>query len=165
MTEARPIPRLAAAIALSLALAAPGVAQPTAPEIRDAWARATPAGAKTGAAYATLVNPGAAADRLVAVSTPVAGQAQLHTHTDDAGILRMEAVTAIDLPAGTSTTLKPGSQHIMLLELRQPLTPGDSFPMTFTFEKAGTIGVDIKVLKAGATASTDAPAHDMSKMK
>jgi periplasmic copper chaperone A len=165
MTGAKRVHRLVVAIALSLALAVAAAAQPTAPEIADAWARATPAGAKTGAAYATLVNGGTTADRLMAVSTPVAGKAQLHAHLDDAGVLRMEMVAAIELEPGTSTALKPGGQHIMLFELKRPLKQGESFPMAFTFEKAGTIWMQVKVLKAGAMAATDAPAHDMDEMK
>jgi copper(I)-binding protein len=165
MIGAKRVHRLVIAIAVSLVLAGSAGAQPTGPEISDAWARATPAGAKTGAAYATLVNGGAAADRLMAVSTPVAGRAQLHANMGDAGIMRMEAVAAVELKPGTSITLKPGGQHIMLLELKRPLKAGESFPMAFTFEKAGTIWKQVKVLKAGAMAATDAPAHDMSNMK
>jgi hypothetical protein len=165
MTGLKRLHRLVVAIALSLALAVSAGAQPTAPEIRDAWARATPAGAKAGATDATLVNGGTTADRLVAASTPVAGRAQLHAHIDDAGVLRMETVAAIELKPGTSTTLSPGGQHIMLLELKRPLMPRESFPTAVTLEKAGTLWMQVKVLKAGATAAPDAPAHDMDKMK
>jgi copper(I)-binding protein len=165
MTGARRVSRLVIALALSLAVAAAAAAQQAAPEVRDVWARATPAGAKTGAAYATLVNNGAVGDRLVAVSTPVAGRAQLHAHIEDGGIMRMESMAAIELAPGASTTLKPGGQHIMLLELKRPLTLGETFPIAFTFEKAGTIWKQVKVLKAGAMAATDAPAHDMGTMK
>ena len=157
--------RLAVAIALVLALAAAERAPPSAPEIRDAWARATPAGAKTGASYATLVNGGTTADRLVAVATPVAGRTQLHGQSNDADIMRMEEVAAIELEPGASATLKPGGRHIMLLDLTRPLKLGESFPMAFTFEKAGTIWTKVTVLKAGAMAATAAPAHDMGGMK
>jgi copper(I)-binding protein len=53
----------------------------------------------------------------------------------------------------------------MLLELKRPLMPRESFPTAVTLEKAGTLWMQVKVLKAGATAAPDAPAHDMDKMK
>ncbi len=55
----------------------PGLAQSgaTVPiTVERAWARATPGNVKTGGAYMTLVDHGTAADRLVGVSTPVAGK-------------------------------------------------------------------------------------------
>jgi len=48
-------------------------------KIENAWARPTPAGTSTSAAYMTLVAP--AADRLVSVSTP--GETGRSAHCDD----------------------------------------------------------------------------------
>jgi periplasmic copper chaperone A len=123
------MPRLIAGVLL-LAAAAAADAPPAGPiAIRDAWARATPSGAKTGATYGRLVNTGASDDRLVGVSTPVAERAQLHAHVDAAGVMRMEPVSSIELTAGTSTVLAPGGRHIMLFGLKRPLKPGESFPL------------------------------------
>ena len=54
------------------------------------------------------------------------------------------------LPAGQEVALKPGATHIMLLGLTRPLRPGQSFPLTLVFEKAGTRAVTVSVEKAGA---------------
>jgi copper(I)-binding protein len=150
MTAVRAMPRLIAGVLL-LAAAAAADAPPAGPiAIRDAWARATPSGAKTGATYGTLVNTGASDDRLVGVSTPVAERAQLHAHVDAAGVTRMEPLSSIELTAGTSTVLAPGGRHIMLFGLKRPLKPGESFPLALTFQKAGTVRVEVTVQEAGA---------------
>ena len=39
----------------------------------------------------------------------------------------------------------------MLIDLEAPLVRGQSFPMTLTFEKAGSLTVTVKVEKPGAT--------------
>lgn len=38
----------------------------------------------------------------------------------------------------------------MLLGLERPLREGETFPMTLTFEKAGTVAIQLVVKKAGA---------------
>jgi periplasmic copper chaperone A len=136
------------ALATLLLLAGGAAAQTGLVEVKNAWARATPGKAETGAAYLTLESP--TADRLTGVSTPVAKKAELHTMTMDGGIMKMRPLAGIDLPAGQPVTLQPGAMHIMLLGLTQPLVTGQSFPLTLSFEKAGTREVTVSVEKAGA---------------
>jgi copper(I)-binding protein len=102
----------------------------------------------------TVVSP--VADRLIAVETPVAERARLHTHrmTSD-GTMEMRGVEAIPLKPGESVTLKPnGEFHVMLMGLKQPLKEGESFPMTFVFEKGGRREATVKVESARAMAPT-----------
>jgi len=144
---------LAAALAAGFAVAAS--AQQSTIAVTDAWARATPQGAKTGAAYVTVANQGSVPDKLVSASTPVAAEAQLHTMTDDNGVMKMRPVSAVDVKPGASVTLKPGGMHVMLMGLKQPLSAGQSFPLTLTFEKAGKVETTVKIAKAGAMTGTD----------
>ena len=143
------MPRYLLGIAASLLYCIAAGAQTGSIEIKEAWARATPGGAQNGAAYVTLVSP--TGDRLTGVSSPVAEKAELHQMTNDGGIMKMREVTAIDLPPGTSVSLKPGGLHVMLMGLKHPLQPGQSLPMTLQFEKSGTREVDVAVGKVGAT--------------
>jgi copper(I)-binding protein len=132
----------------ALLLATSVSAQTGSPEIKKAWARATPGKAETGAAYLTIQS--ATPDRLTAVSTPVAGKAELHEMTMQGGVMKMRSLAALELPAGQAVVLKPGALHIMLVGLKQPLHVGESFPLTLEFEKAGRREVNVVVEKAGA---------------
>ena len=136
-------------------------AQPTARvEVTKAWARATPGKSTIGAAYATVTAP--AGDKLIGAATPVAGSAQIHEHSMENGIMKMRQVDAVPLPAGQAVTLSPGGYHIMLMDLKAPLVAGQSFPLTLTFEKAGT--VEAMVTVGGVGASGPADGHDMQHM-
>ncbi|HYM04666.1 MAG TPA: copper chaperone PCu(A)C [Stellaceae bacterium] len=126
------------------------MAQAPAVEADHVWARATPAGAKTAVLYMTLVNKGAAADRLVSVSTPAAGEASLHETTVDNGMTRMRPIAALDVKPGTPTVLQPGGLHVMLTELKGPLIAGQKFSVTLTFANAGKVDVTAVVEKVGA---------------
>lgn len=125
-------------VAFSASAASSGV------EVSEAWARATPPGAKTAAIYLTLSNTGETAS-LVAASTPVAERAELHTHKHEDGMMRMEQVPAIEIPAGGEARLKPHGDHVMLFGLRQGLTPGERVSLTLEFDDGRTLELEVPV--------------------
>ena len=136
------------ALAASLVVASAALAQTNQLEVSNAWARATPGKAENGAAYLTIQSP--TPDRLLSVSTPVAKKAELHTMSMEGMVMQMRPLADLDIPAGQPVTLKPGGQHVMLLGLDAPLREGQSFPLTLTFEKAGTRTVTVAIEKPGA---------------
>jgi periplasmic copper chaperone A len=143
----RNLSSLTAALVFALFTSA-AAAQGGSVEIKDAWARAMPGGAQSGAAYVTLQS--ATGDRLTGASTPVAKMAELHSMTMDNGVMKMRQVEGIDLPAGRPVSLQPNGYHIMLMQLAQPLKEGQTFPLTLTFAKAGPENVTVTVEKVGS---------------
>ncbi len=116
----------------------------------DAWARATPPGAKVAAGYFTVENAGAASDRLVSASSP-AGEVALHKMSMQGGVMRMEPVAGgIVVPPGGSVTLAPGGTHAMFTGIKAPFTEHARVPLTLHFEKAGDVDVVLDVLSIGA---------------
>jgi periplasmic copper chaperone A len=151
---------LSAVLVFFATLSGGAFAQGTAVQVTDAWARATPGGAQTAAAYVTITST--AGDRFTGASTPAAQKAELHTMTMDGNVMKMRQVDSIDLPAGKTVTLKPGGYHIMLTGLAQPLTEGQTFPLTLTFDKAGAREINVTVQKIGSMGpGTPMPGMDM----
>jgi copper(I)-binding protein len=126
--------------------------------IDQPFARATPA--KVGGVFMMLKNAGGNADRLVKAASPVAETVELHTHVKDGDAMRMRPVENIPVPAKGQTALEPGGYHVMLIGLKQALKEGTSFPLTLTFEKAGTVTLDIPVQKAGSSGAPAAGGHE-----
>jgi copper(I)-binding protein len=143
----------------SLLIAAAAMAQTGQVEVKDAWARATPGKAETGAAYLTIQST--IPDRLVGVSTPVAKKAGLHTMTMEGSVMKMRPLAGIDVPANQPVALKPGAMHIMLEGLNEPLQAGKSFPLMLNFEKAGQKQVQVAIEKAGAAGPGGQAGMDM----
>jgi hypothetical protein len=144
-------------------------------EVTGAWARTSPAVAEAGAVYLTITNGGDADDALVDVTVDdaVAGKAELHetveaeeaggdttmagemsgettrdtTGMDDGmgGMMQMQPVDEIAVPAGESVALEPGGYHVMLLELAEPLEEGGTVELVLTFEEAGDVTVTAEV--------------------
>lgn len=114
--------------------------------VSDAWSRAMPPTAPTGAVYFTLQNPSGEDDRLIGVSTPRAERAELHTHVQQGELMSMQKVEAVELPANGTLQFKPGGHHVMLFKMTQPLKAGETFPLTLQFDKAGELTLEVKIL-------------------
>lgn len=114
--------------------------------IEDAYARASRPGAPTGAMFMTIVNAGQEDDRLIGVATPAAHMAELHTHTEENGVMKMRPVEeGFEIPAGGMHMLQRGGDHVMLMGVMSELVNGDTVPLVLTFEKAGEIAIEVMV--------------------
>lgn len=114
--------------------------------ISEAFSRASLPSAPVGGGYMTIVNSGAADDRLIAVSSPISEKAEIHEMAKDGEVMRMrELPDGLAIAAGSSVELKPGGLHIMFMGLKQPTVEGERFPVTLTFEKAGSVDLVVEV--------------------
>ncbi|WP_180682921.1 copper chaperone PCu(A)C [Tepidicella baoligensis] len=105
--------------------------------VEDAWVRGTVAQQKATGAFMRLT-PSANA-RLVEASSPVAGVTEIHEMVMEKDVMKMRQIPGLDLPAGQTVELKPGGYHVMLMDLKQPLQPGQSVPITLVFEDANKL--------------------------
>ena len=121
--------------------------------ITQPWARATPKGASAGAGYLTVTNNGTAADRLTCAGSDAAAQCQIHTMSMENGVMKMRPVEGgLEIKPGETVTLRPGSDHVMFVNLKHPFETGSAVEATLQFEKAGTVKVELPVVAIGAAA-------------
>lgn len=145
-------PRLLAASLLMGLIGSIGVviAAGTADQITvvDAHVRLAPPGARATAAFMTLRNAGAPAASLVSAAASAASVTELHNHTNDGGVMRMRQVREILVPAKGEVQLKPGSYHVMLIDMKVPLNEGDKVAITLEFADGSSKTVDAAVIRA-----------------
>jgi periplasmic copper chaperone A len=133
--------------------------------IEKPWARATPKGAEVGGAYLTIENKGAAADRLTGGSADFA-TVEIHEMKSENGVMQMREVPGgLEVPAHGSVGLAPGGYHIMFTHLAHALAKGDTIKATLTFEHAGPVAVEFKVLGVGAAGTGGGTGGAMKGMK
>ena len=144
---------MAAACALAT-LAACAAPQPRADtiEVSSVYVVGGVAGAPA-ALYATIANPTNSPDTLVALTTPIADRADLHTqmqHGEGLGAMVMMApVAAIPIPSGDTVRLSPGGRHGMLSGLHRPIVPGDTVDVELVFRTAGAVAARAAVVRYG----------------
>lgn len=106
-------------------------------KILNPWVRAAGSNA---ALFMAIDNTKNKPDKLIGVETIASSHIDLHNHVDMGnGILHMEKVDSIDIPADGYMMLKPGGHHIMLRELHGPLQQGGVVRFTLKFESGKTV--------------------------
>ena len=120
------------AIALTLVSSASGASDTLI--ISDAWVRATPPGIMMTAGYASLENVSKDVITITGVSAEVAGHTSLHETRIERDRSTMRPVAKLSIKAGERVSLKPGSLHIMLMKLSEPLTDGQSIDICLELE-------------------------------
>ena len=105
--------------------------------VTEPWVRATVPQQKATGAFMQLKADQSM--RLVAGKSPVAGVVEIHEMAIDNGVMKMRQIPGIEIPAGQTLALKPGSYHVMLMDLKQQVKDGDTVPITLEF-----VGLDNK---------------------
>lgn len=143
-------------LALALAALAATAAANAQVEAKNVWARATVQGQMGTGAFMTL----AATEplRLVGAASPVAGVVEIHEMAMQGNVMRMRAIEGLDLAAGQPVELKPGGLHVMLMDLKRTLAPGEKIPVELRFENKDRKPI---VLKVEAEVRAAAPAGPM----
>jgi copper(I)-binding protein len=121
-------------------------------QIGHPWARATPPTAPSGGGFLSITNTGTTPDRLISVKSPAAGIVQVHEMKMDGNVMRMrELDKGLEIAPGATVNLAPGGLHLMMMGLKAPLKKDEKVPVTLTFEKAGSIDVELAVMPMGAS--------------
>lgn len=114
--------------------------------VTDEWARPILVAGRPGGAFFNIKNNGTEADKLVGASSSISPRVEIHTHSMVDGVMKMRQVEGgLDIPAGETVELKPGSYHIMMFETNNKYAPGDKIDLKLEFEKAGTIEKTLEV--------------------
>ncbi len=136
--------------------------------ISNPWTRVTPPGATVAGGFMTITNKGKAADRLVGGTSGIAGRFEVHQMTMEDGVMKMREVTGgLEIKPGETVELKPGSYHVMFMDLKSNPVEGTPVNGTLKFEKAGETKIDYHVAPLGAKSAGGkaAGADDMNKMQ
>ncbi|ADM09657.1 hypothetical protein PB2503_08009 [Parvularcula bermudensis HTCC2503] len=100
-------------------------------------------GALSTAAYFTLRS--STGDRLLAASSDAAEVVEIHTMTMKEGVMAMDRLDALILPAGESIALEPGGYHLMMIRPSPDLTTAEEVEVTLDFETAADVTLTLPV--------------------
>lgn len=124
------------------------------------FTRATLPNAPVGGGFLTIENAGTEADRLVSATSPVSDDVQIHEMSMEGDVMKMRALPdGIELPAGETVTLAPGGYHLMFMAIKQPFVEGETVPVTLTFEKAGSVELELPIMAPAADGPAEHAGH------
>ena len=106
-----------------------------------AWIRVLP-GALPAGAYVTLENAGDKPVALRGAGSTIYADVMLHRSSTAGGMSRMTMVDALDVPAHGKAELAPAGYHLMLMQPKAPVKPGDTVTLTLQFGDGSTLATD-----------------------
>lgn len=121
-------------------------------QVIGAWARETRPGQSVGAAYLRIRSK----ERLdlIRVESAASSAAELHQMSMADGIMKMREVKAVRIDPGREIELGPRGTHVMLVNLKRPLNPGDKVPLKLVFRRpdgsTGAVAVQARVRSIAA---------------
>ncbi len=104
--------------------------------ISDAWVRATNPGQEVGAAYMTFLSKQDIT--LMSIESSVTDSVEIHNMTMENGVMKMRMLENLALKAGEPYKLAPGGFHLMLFDLKKPLTVGEQVSFTLHFKSTSS---------------------------
>lgn len=117
----------------------------SAPTVERAYL-ADPIGDGPTAMYVSIRNDMEGPVALVAVETEAADQVELHTQRRSGDMMVMEQLDSIPIDAGGVMQMRPGADHIMLLDPHPSLFAGDTVAATLVFSSGQRVETEVPVV-------------------
>jgi copper(I)-binding protein len=153
--------RLAAPLLISLGFLMSATTASAQTTVSEPWVRGTVPQQKATGMFGRIQS--VQGGKVVSASSPQAGVVEIHEMAMEGNVMKMRALTALELPAGKAVELKPGGHHVMLMDLKQPLKAGDTVSVNLVVEgkdgKRETVVVKAPVRALGAAAAKPVDEH------
>jgi periplasmic copper chaperone A len=112
--------------------------------VKAAWIRWLPAELPAGG-YLTLANRGDRPLVLIGASSAAYGEIGLHRSVREGGMSKMAQVASITIPAHSTLDFAASGYHLMLMQQRGAVSPGQHVPITLHFAGGQAQMVDFEV--------------------
>lgn len=135
--------------------------------VENPYVRATPPGLPNSAAFMSISNSSDKDISLVSARSDASSVVELHTHDMKDGVMKMYQVPKINIKANSSTVLKPGGFHIMLIGLKtKPLKEEMNVEIELHFSNGQNLKVfaPVKKVMSGMMMGKHKMKKDMPKM-
>jgi copper(I)-binding protein len=118
-------------------------------EVSGAWVREAPPGAAMLAAYMKINNTGTDNRVLTRIESPRFQHVMLHQSIVVDGIAKMHHQDSLEIPAGDSLILEPGSYHLMMPAPDDAVQRDQCIEFTLHMKNGERITVNATVKRAG----------------
>jgi periplasmic copper chaperone A len=116
--------------------------------VTDGWVRLSAVRANPSAAYFTL-HGGPKDATLISVTSPVAIRAEMHESMNHGGLMSMEPLKTVKVPAGGTVAFAPGGRHVMLYFVNPGVKPGWTMDLRYSFSDGTVFTQRAKVVGPG----------------
>jgi len=123
--------------------------------VEEAWVRLPPPVADTAAAYMKIENHGDKDIEITAIETDVAESPEFHSMEMHGGMMHMQKMGKVVVPAHGDMSFGPGGNHLMLVGLTRALKTGEHLMITLKTSDGESIMVHAEVKDMRGNAGHD----------
>ncbi len=113
--------------------------------IMNAWIREAIPPVTVNAGYMTLINTNAQDVELVKLESDAFSKIEVHEMSHVNGMMKMQKLSKIIIPANGQLKLSPGGKHLMMKEPKQDFVKGQTIDITLTFKSGLTQTITVNV--------------------
>ena len=115
-------------------------------EVSDAWIKNLPPSVPVRAGYMTLHNNGQSTVVIRGARSAAFASVEIHRSVMQDGMMQMEPVESLEIPAGATLQLKPGGYHLMM-HIIEATRPGQEIELVLQFSDGSSQQLTMTVLK------------------
>ena len=116
--------------------------------IEDFWIKSSIGNHKITSGYLKIKNTNNFDERLISVVSDFSKKTELHGMAVKNDIMTMKKLdNGLMIRAGTEIHLRPGSYHLMFINLNGQVKVMNSYKVNFIFENSGSVMIDMPVLE------------------
>jgi copper(I)-binding protein len=119
-------------------------------QVKEAWIRWLPANVP-GGGYMTVINTGSAVRVLISASSPDYGEVGIHQTRIRNGMNEMRPVGSVELKPRIPVRFAEGGYHLMLMQPKRSLEPGDRVLITLRFVQGPSVEARFEVRAGNST--------------
>ncbi len=113
----------------------------------EAWIRHLPPAVPVRAGYVVITNPSSKPVTIVAAASPAFARVEFHRSVERDGQMQMQRVESVTIEPGARLAFEPGGLHLMLIEPRSKLKPGDLVELELRLDDGQILRLEMAVHK------------------
>lgn len=118
--------------------------------VSNAWIPQAPPGVGMLAGYLTINNSGDTSVNLLAAQSDRFRSVTVHQTVIENGVSRMRELHLLEIASGKQIVFAPGGMHLMLMQPRTPLVPGERIAITLLLSDGQRVPAMFDVQPAAA---------------
>lgn len=111
----------------------------------DAWIRHLPPAVPVRAGYVVITNPSSQPITIVGAESPAFARVEFHQSVERDGKMQMQRVESVTIEPGARLAFEPGGLHLMLIEPRRSLKPGDLVELSLRLDDGHVLRLEMAV--------------------
>ena len=130
---------------LLLMVMTPAQAQAQEITVTNGFIRESIPGTSISSAYMTLTNTSEKSVTLVGSSSKISARIEIHEHHMSKGMMSMRQLASVVIDSKETVILQPSGVHLMIFDIKEPLTHGDLQTLTLHFSLHPDVEVHLPV--------------------